>query len=175
MLFQHYFRLGGNWTRAAFDAVITASDILGPNQNMRRAILNLMLGMFCAALFTAAISVYVFHDVDKGEIGDWNRAFASLCAEFILFTLVIGGGVALLVFLGRAFFRLQGYSPGPNLVLLLGVGVSVLQYPWDFIGRLLSPELADFSLALYMILAILVCTTVIVADSFRQMRSRQPR
>ena len=142
---------------------------------MRRAILNLMLGMFCTALFTAAISVYVFHDVDKGEIGHWNRAFASLCAEFILFTLVIGGGVALLVFLVRALFQLQGYSPGPNLVLLLGVGVSVLQYPWEFIGRLLSPEFADFSLTLYMILAILVCTTMIVGDSFRQKRSRQPR
>jgi hypothetical protein len=132
-----------------------------------------MLGMFCTALFIAAISVYIFHDVDKGEIGRWNEAFANLCAEFVLFTLIIGGGVALVVFLGRALFQLQEYSPAPNLVLLLGVGVSVLQYPWEFIGRLLFPELADFFLVLYLILAILVSATVIIRDSFRQMKLRQ--
>jgi len=63
-----------------------------------------MLGIFCAALLTAAISVYVLHDVDKAQIGHWNEAFIGLCFEFVLFTVIIGAGVELLVLLGRYFF-----------------------------------------------------------------------
>jgi len=142
---------------------------------MRRAILLFMLGVFCAALFGGAISVYIFHDVDKDAIGRWNEAFAGLCMEFVLFTLIIGAGVALLVFLGRTLFRLKGYSPRLKLVFPLGIGVSVLQYPWDFIGRALFPTLSDFFLALYLLVAIVVCAIVIVSDSFRQMKLCQAR
>jgi hypothetical protein len=144
-----------------------------PPYDMRRAILLLMLGIFCGALFTAAISVYIFHDVDKDEIGHWNEAFTGSCTEFVLFTLIIGGGVALLVFLGRTLFHLKGYSPRFNLVFPLGIGVSLLQYPWDFIGRVLFPKFTDFSLSLYLLLAIVVCAIVIVRDSFRQMKLSQ--
>jgi hypothetical protein len=76
--------------------------------DMLRAILLLMLGVFCTALFSAAISVYIFHDVDKDKIGHWNEAFAGLCAESVLFTVVVGGGVALLTLLGRHLFHLKG-------------------------------------------------------------------
>jgi hypothetical protein len=140
---------------------------------MWRAILLFMLGIFCAALSIAAISVYVFHDVDKDQIGHWNEAFAGLCTEFVLFTLIIGGGVALLVLLGRIVFHLKRCSPRSNLVFPLGIGVSVLQYPWDFIGRVLFPKLEDLSLSLYLFLAIVVCASVIVRDSLRQMKVRQ--
>jgi len=40
-----------------------------------------MLGIFCTALFLDAISVYIFHDVDKNKIGHWNEAFADLSIE----------------------------------------------------------------------------------------------
>ena len=63
---------------------------------MWRAILLLVLGVFCTALFSAAITVYMFHDVDKDMIRHWNEAFAGLCTESVLFTVVVGGGVALL-------------------------------------------------------------------------------
>lgn len=137
---------------------------------MRRAILLLMLGIFCTALFSTAISVYIFHDVDKDKIGHWNEAFAGLCTESVLFTVVVGGGVALLTLLGRHLFHLKGYSPRAKLGLFLGIGVTVLQYPWDFVGRTAFPKLADSSLSLYLIVAIVLCSIVIVRDSFRQMK-----
>jgi hypothetical protein len=142
---------------------------------MARAILILMLGMFFTALFIAAISVYILHDVDRDQIGQWNTAFADSCAEFVLFTLIIGVGVALFVFVGRAFFHLQEYSPRPNLVLLLGVGVAAIQYPWDLIGRLVFPKLSDLSLSLYLVLAIIVCSIVVIRDCVKQMRLRPAR
>jgi hypothetical protein len=129
-----------------------------------------MLGVFCAALSIAAISVYVFHDVDKDMIGLWNEAFAGLCAEFVLFTMIVGGGVALLSWLGRHLFHLMGYSPRSKLGFFLGIGVSVLQYPWDFVGRVAFPKFADSSLFLYLIVAIVFCSVVIVRDNFKQMK-----
>jgi len=90
-------------------------------------------------------------------------------------TLIIGGGVALLVFLGRTLFHLKGYPPRLKLVFPLGIGVSILQYPWDFIGRVLFPKLEDFSLSLYLLVAIVVCAIVIIRDSFRQKKLCQAR
>jgi hypothetical protein len=142
---------------------------------MRRAILLLMLGIFCTALFSAAISVYIFHDVDQDKIGHWNEAFAGLCTESVLFTLVVGGGVALLTLLGRHLFHLKGYSPRSMLGLLLGVGVTVFQYPWEFVARKELPKLADASLSLYLVVAIVLCAIVIVRDNFRQMKLYQAR
>src|SRR5271167_3418117 len=100
---------------------------------MRRSIFLLMLGILCSALLCAAISVYLFHDVDKDKIGHWNEAFAGLCTESVLFTVVVGGGVALLTLLGQHLFHLKGYSPRSKLGVCLGTGVTVLQYPWDFV------------------------------------------
>ena len=137
---------------------------------MRRAIFLFILGIFCAALFISAISVYIFHDVDKDKIGHWNEAFAGQCIESALFTIMLGGGVALLVLFGRYLFHLRGYSPRPKLVFFLGIGVTILQYPWDFVGRAIFPKLADSSLSLYLIVAIVVCSIVIVRDNFRQMK-----
>jgi hypothetical protein len=132
-----------------------------------------MLGVFCAAQFIAAISVYVFHDVDKDMIGHWNEAFAESCAEFILFTVIVGGGVAFLSWLGRYIFQLMGYSPRSKLGFFLGVGVSVLQYPWDLVGRAAFPKFADSLLFVYLVIAIIFCSIVIVRDNFKQMKQCQ--
>ena len=129
--------------------------------------------MFGTGLLNAALSVYLLHDVDKDMIGHWNEAFAGLCGEMVLFTLVIGAGVALLTWIGRHLFHLKGYSPRAKLGLFLGVGVSVLQYPWDFAGRATFPEFADAFLIAYMIVAIFVCSIVIVRDNFLRMKLRQ--
>ena len=140
---------------------------------MRRTILLFILAMFGTALLNAAISVYIFHDVDKDQVGHWNEAFAGLCGEIVLFTLVVGVGLALLTWIGRLLFHLKGYSPRAKLGLFLGVGVSVLQYPWDFVGRAAFPAYADSFLSLYLIVAIVLCSIVIVRDNFRQMKLRQ--
>jgi hypothetical protein len=137
---------------------------------MQRAILFLMQGILCTTLFISAISVYIFHDVDKDKIGRWNEAFAGLCAEGVLFTVIVGGGVTLLTLLGRHLFHLKGYSPRSKLGLCLGIAVTVLQYPWDFFGRTAFPQLADFSLSLYLIVAIVLCSIIMVRDNFRQMK-----
>jgi len=127
-----------------------------------------MLGIFSTALVVSLFSVYVFHDVDKEMIGRWNEAFAGLCVEFVFFTAIIGGGVAILTFLGRHLLRLKGYSPRPGMCLFLGIGVTVLQYPWEFAGRSAFLGLEDFSLCLYLIVAIVFCSIFIVRDSFRK-------
>ena len=54
--------------------------------------------LFCTTLLSAAISVYIFHDVDCDKVGHWNEAFAGLCAEGGLFTLIVGGTVGFLRF-----------------------------------------------------------------------------
>lgn len=135
---------------------------------MLRTIFLFMLGMFGTGLLNAAISVYLLHDVDKDMIGHSNEAFAGLCGEIVLFTLVIGAGVALLTWLGRLLFRLKGSSPRAKLGLFLGIGVSIIQYPWDFAGRAAFPKFADTFLSVYLIVAILVCSIFIVHDSYRR-------
>ena len=138
---------------------------------MWRAIVLFTLGIFSTALVVSLFSVYVFHDVDKEMTGRWNEAFAGLCVEFVFFTAIIGGGVALLTFLGRQLLRLKGYLPRPRLCLFLGIGVTVLQYPWEFAGRALLPEFEDFPLSLYLVVAIVFCSVVLVRDSVRQKKT----
>ena len=140
---------------------------------MWRAISLFILGVFCAALFNAAVSVYILHDVAVEQTGHWNEAFASLCSESILFTVIIGGGVAVLTAVGRFVFRLSGYAPRWKLVLFLGIGVSLIQYPWDFVSRAVFPKLADASLFAYLIVAIVVCSCVFVGDALRQRKLGQ--
>lgn len=135
---------------------------------MRRSILFLMLGIFCTSLFIAAISVYVFHDVDHDQIGRWNEAFARLCVEGVLFTLTVAGPAWLLTLLGQRLFHLRDYSPRPKLGLFLGIGLTIFQYPWEFAGRKLFPRLADSFLSFYLIAAIVLCAIVLLRDSFMQ-------
>jgi len=59
------------------------------------------------------------------------------------------------------------------LVLSLGIGVTLLQYPWDIVGRAALPKFADFSLSVFLVVAIILCSVVIVRDTFKQMKLRQ--
>ncbi len=132
-----------------------------------------MLGIFCTAILSAALAVYILHDVDVDEIGQWNRAFAGLCTESILFTVMVGGVVALLTLLGRHLSHLKECPPRAKLSLCLGISVIVFQYLWDFAARAAFPRLANVSLGLYLIVAIVLCSIVILRDTFTQMRLRQ--
>ena len=138
---------------------------------MGRAALSLILGMLSTSVLVDAISVYVFHDVDQDKIGHLHEAFEDLSIEMIVFSLIVGGSVWLLSLFGRRVFKLRGYSPRPTLALSLGVSAIVIQYPFEFIGRLLGPNLADPFRAVYIIGAILLCTAALLRDSFRQMKA----
>ena len=142
---------------------------------MGRTILYFLLGTLCTALFSAAISVYVFHDVDHDKLGHWNAAFAGLAAEVIFFTLIMTGGVALLTLLGRQVLHLRGHPTSAKLGLFLGIGASVVQYLWDFAGRTAFPKLAEFSLGLYLIVAVALCSALIVRDNFKRMKRAEVR
>jgi hypothetical protein len=127
-----------------------------------------MLGTFCTALFLAAISVYVFHDVDQDRIGHWNEAFADLSIEMVLFSLLVSGGVWLLTMLGQRVFHLRGYFPRARVGLSLGIATALLQYPFEFLGRMLLPKFADPVLSVYLIAAIILCTAVLLHDASNQ-------
>ena len=138
---------------------------------MWRSMSFLMLAIFGTALPADAISVYILHDVDHDRVGHWNEAFAGLCTESVLFALVIGVTVGLLTLLGRYLFHLRGYYPRAKLSLFLGIGVTVFQYPWDIFGRMAFPTYGDFSLSIFLIVAIVLCTIILLRDNFRQMKS----
>jgi hypothetical protein len=140
---------------------------------MWRTVYFFTLGVFFAALVSSAITVYVFHDVDRDQMGHWNEAFAGLCTESALFAVLIGAGVALLTSLGRHLFHMEGYSPRSKQGLFLGIAVTVFQYPWYFLGRVAFPKFADSFLYSYLVAAIVLCSFVIVRDNFRQMRLSQ--
>ena len=140
---------------------------------MRRSISLLVLGILCTFTIVAVVSVYLFHDVDRDMIGHWNEAFIGLCAEGLLFTVIVSTPVCLLTFLGQRFFRLNGYSPRPKLALFLGIGITAFQYFWEFLARVLLPKFGDFALSTYLIMAIIVCTVLLLRDSLGQKRLRE--
>jgi hypothetical protein len=131
--------------------------------------LLLVSGIFCAALFVDAVSVYLLRDVDHDQIGHLNAAFAGLCAESVIFALLIGVSAGLLTLVGRRLLHLRGYSPREMLSFFLGIGVTAFQYPWDYIARRAFPRSADRALSLYLVMAVVVCTVVLLRDTLRQM------
>jgi hypothetical protein len=135
---------------------------------MRRAILLLTLRTFSTALFLAAISVYIFHDVDQDRIGHWNEAFADLSTEVFVFSLILGGAVCLLALVGQRVFGLRGGFPRARIGLSLGIAAAVFQYPFEFLGRRLVPNFAGSLLSFYMVAATILCTAVLLRDASRQ-------
>jgi len=127
-----------------------------------------MVGIFCTFLLSGAVSVYIFHDVDKDMIGHSNEAFVGLFEEGIFFTLLISGATALLVLLGRYLLKLNAYSPRGLLGLFLGIGLTAAQYPWDFLARKVFPNFSDILLVLYMIIAVIFCTVLLLYDNLSQ-------
>ena len=112
-------------------------------------------------------SVYLLRDVDHDQIGHLNAAFASLCAEGVIFGLIVGSATGLLTRLGKKLFGLKGSFDRGQLSFVLGVVVTVLQYPWDLASRKISPRFADVSLSVYMVVAVVVCTVVLLYDNSR--------
>lgn len=72
--------------------------------------------------------------------------------------------------LGRRLFRMRNASSRPKLALVLGVFLPILQYPWEFAGRIVTPKLEDSALSFYLIAAVVICTAVLLWDNFTQLR-----
>ena len=136
--------------------------ILDP-KNMRRTILPFALGIFCTFLFTSFLAVFLFHDIDPGATK--RAAFLGLCVEGLFFGLFIVVPTLILTWLGLHLFGRRANSSQPNLALLLGVGLTVVQYPFEFAGRILVPRFNDAALSLYLVVAVVVCTAVFLWNS----------
>jgi hypothetical protein len=135
---------------------------------MWRAILSLALAIFFTALAISIASVYVFHDVDQGEVGRWSEALANLSLESVIFSLLISLPVWLLAGLGRYLLRLRGFAPRSTTAVFLGVALTVCQYPFELFGRKFAPDLRSGFLTGYMIAAVLFCTVALLRDAHRQ-------
>jgi hypothetical protein len=140
---------------------------------MRRTTLFLVLGIFCTALLVDAIAVYLLHDVDHDMMGRLNEAFLQLCFESFLFAAIVGGAAGLLATLGRFILRLRSYSPHGFRDFLLGIGVTIFQYVWEYSARAILPKRADLALSIYMIAAIALCTVVLLHETARQKKVSQ--
>jgi preprotein translocase subunit SecG len=140
---------------------------------MRRTLFFLFLAILVASILLSAMLVYLFQDVDRDQIGRLNSAFAGLCVESVLFALVIGGAVGLFAMLGKLMLRLQRSSPRARLGLWLGVGVVVCQHIGEIFVRKVLASLTDVYRGAYLIIAIIVCTAILLQDSYRQHTSRK--
>ncbi len=135
---------------------------------MRRSIIFLLAGILCAVLIISIVSVYLLRDVDHDQVGHLNAAFAGLFAEGAIFGLIVGGGTGLLTLLGKKLFGLNGAFGRGQRSFLLGVSITVLQYPWDLASRKISPKFADLSLSVYMVVAVVLCTVIFLYGNARQ-------
>ncbi len=139
---------------------------------MVRSVLLFILGLLSTAVAVAAISVYVFHDVDRDLAGQLNVAFRGLCTESILFALIVGCLAGIFAFVGMYIFRSTKFPPRTALSVALGVGIVLLQYPWEFTVRKASPQNAQAALSTYLIAAVVLSATVLLCDSVRQKRNQ---
>ena len=135
---------------------------------MRRTILFLTLGTFSTALLISLFSVYILHDVDQDKVGHLNQAFAGLCAESIVFALILGAITGLFTAVARSFFPLNRYESRPAFGIFLGACVTVCQYPWDFFSRKLFPKFADLALGSYLVIASVLCVAILLRDALSQ-------
>jgi hypothetical protein len=116
------------------------------------------------------LSIYVFHDVDKDRIGQWNLAFLELCLEFGVFALVATGIFLLFLWLGRMVLRMSAISSNYLLAFLLGVFLILAQYPIEFLGRLFLPSRQDTVLISYLLLSPVLCSALFLRNSFAKLR-----
>jgi hypothetical protein len=128
-------------------------------------------GVFATAMFTNAVAVYLLHDVDADLIGRWNLAYWELAQEFVLFGLVITGFFVLLTWIGTLLFGLRDARKNAKLGLVLGISVTLIQYPTEFTVRKLTPHSSDAFLLWYLLLSPVCCAAIVLLNT----RKRQSR
>ena len=118
-----------------------------------------------------AVSVYIFHDVDKELIGKWNIAFRDLLGELLLFGFLVVLVAGALTQLGRLIAKLRPAVPSPKLGFIVGVCVALAQYPVEYITRKIAVEHYSFGLDLYIILSVVIPSVVFIVACRKQQRS----
>src|ERR1700691_4432472 len=101
------------------------------------------VGIFVAAMFTNAVAVYLLHDIDADRMGQLNFAYWELTLEFLAYSLLVAVCFFLLTWIGRMVFRLRDARLNPRLGFVLGMAVTLLQYPAELAVRRLSPAYTD--------------------------------
>jgi hypothetical protein len=141
---------------------------------MWRLTSRFFLGIFAAAIFTNAVAVYLFHDVDADRIGKLNLAYWELTLEFFAFGLVMAIIFLLLTWVGALVFRLRHVPPNPRLSFVLGIVVTVLQYPAEFAVRKLAGDSADAFLLGYLLLGPVCCAAVVLLNRHKRRITENP-
>ena len=132
---------------------------------MWRLTSSFFLGIFVAAMFTNAVAVYLLHDVDADRIGQWNLAYWELAQEFLAFSTVAAICFFLATWIGRVAFGLRDAPVNPKLGYVLGIALTLIQYPAEFTVRKLAPALADVFLLGYVLLSPICCAAIILLNS----------
>jgi hypothetical protein len=122
--------------------------------------------MFAAAMFTNAAAVYLLHDVDADRVGKWNLAYYELTLEFFVFSLVLTVSFLLLTWIGRVVFGLRDVTLNLKLGFVLGIAVTLIQYPAEFTIRKLTPgHSAEAFLLGYLLLSPICCAAIMLLNS----------
>jgi hypothetical protein len=137
---------------------------------MWRLASRFFLGLFVAAMFTNAIAVYLFHDVDADRIGKLSLAYWELTLEFFVFSLVLTLSFLLVTWIGTTVFRLRNAPLSSTLGLVLGIAVTLIQYPAEFAVRRFATNSADAFLLGYLLVSRICCVAIVLLNS----RKRQP-
>ena len=121
-------------------------------------------------MFTNAASVYLFHDVDADRIGQWNLAYGELTFEFLAFSTGVAICFFLAAWIGTVALGLRDVPVNLKLGFVLGIALTLIQYPAEFAVRKLTPAFADAFLLGYMLLSPLCCAAIILLNSHKRRR-----
>jgi hypothetical protein len=136
---------------------------------MCRLTSRFFLGTFLAAVFTNAVSVYLLHDVDADRVGKLNLAYWELTLEFVAFGLILTVVFFLAAWIGNSVFHLRDVPPNLMLALVLGIAVTVLQYPAEFAIRKLSAEHSAGAFLLgYVLLSPIGCAAIVLFNNHKR-------
>jgi|WetSurMetagenome_2_1015567.scaffolds.fasta_scaffold421420_2 hypothetical protein len=134
---------------------------------MWRAAIWFFSGMILSALPVNALSVYVFHDVDKDMIGQWHVAYVQLNIELLIVSLIASGLLLLFICLGEKLFHHPILSLNIRLAFILGVSTIVLQYVCEMAARLWAPQITTIILAVYPFLSAALAAIMLVRNGAR--------
>lgn len=130
------------------------------------------MGIFAAAMFTNAVAVYLLHDVDVDRIGKWNLAYWELTIEFLAFGLVLAVCFFLVIWIGAVVFGLRDVTLNLRLGFVLGIAVTLIQYPAEFtVRKLMAGHSSGGFLLGYMLLSPVCCAALILLNSHKRRRT----
>ena len=123
------------------------------------------IGIFAASVVTNAAAVYLLHDVDADRMGKLNLAYWELTLEFLAFSLVVAAFFFLATWIGTVAFGLRNVPINLKLGFVLGIALTLIQYPAEFILRKLAPAFSDAFLLGHLLLNPICCAAIVLLNS----------